>query len=202
MYLHQIYICVAYHFVHIQTSIKASQRQNAKNACDTQEKWCLRFRNIGTQLTSLLYKLYHRRKRNSRRKAIVSLPRLSGQMAKTTMSVGNEQKRSTKKFVLQRKYIIVSTIYRFLTATDSVASRQLFLICQSIKVVPAMLDSFSSLRQNNRRLETRQQQRDIFLPTRIFTPPPPLLPACEGYVVFHVHDVTLQGYVQRRLIGY
>ena len=34
---------------------------------------------------------------------IASLPRLSGQIANTMTSVGNEQKASNKKFVLQRK---------------------------------------------------------------------------------------------------
>ena len=32
-------------------------------------------------------------------------------MANTMISVGNEQNRSTKKFVLQEKGIVVSTIY-------------------------------------------------------------------------------------------
>ena len=42
---------------------------------------------------------------------ILSLPRLSGQMANTMMSVGNEQRRSKGKFVLQRKGIVESTVH-------------------------------------------------------------------------------------------
>ena len=55
---------------------------------------------------------------------ILSLPRLSGQMASTIMSVGNEQKRSKGKFVLQRKDCCDSPLFICsfspdLTASDS-----------------------------------------------------------------------------------
>lgn len=50
---------------------------------------------------------------------ILSLPRLSGQMANTMMSVGNEQKRSKGKFVLQRKDIVVSNVHFCVTINEN-----------------------------------------------------------------------------------
>ena len=53
---------------------------------------------------------------------ILSLPWLSGQMASTMMSVGNEQKRSKGKFVLQRKDCCDNSLFISFFAPELTAS--------------------------------------------------------------------------------
>ena len=80
-------------------------------------------KNNGT-LSSLLYKLCLIEEIETCGGKILNLPRLSGQMASTMMSVGNEQKRSKGKFVLQRKdcydsLLFISSFSPDLTLSDS-----------------------------------------------------------------------------------
>ena len=126
----------------------------------TKKNWCLRFQNTET-LSSLLYSFLHRRKWNLYMKTYLSLPRLSGQMANTMISVGNEQNRSTKKFVLQEKGIVVSTIY--LLQNNLVLSAGLIMWIGAVK----RFESWRSLRQ---RASTRNVSFRISLrwPIHIF----------------------------------